>query len=305
MVKWGGWAIACVVSMGPMGRSVAQPPPLSSASAILMDVNTRDILYAKHIHQRWPPGSLVKIMTAWLAIRYGWHKTGQVTPYAAHLSGTSLDLPVGTKVPLHQLVPAMMMASGNDAAEVVAETIAHNDRAFVRCMNHTAKSWHLGQIHFANPTGLPDNNQWATAMALARLTQHVMRNRVFASIVRQAGVTVPGTAIPRFYLNQNQLIGKFPGTTGVKLGYTGPHNAALVITATRHHTELVVVLLHDTPSAVWPDATRLLTWGFLHTSAKDTNGGPGSQGHFGHGTIRSRGVFLWRKFGSGTVRARP
>lgn len=269
---WGGWVLACLVSMGPTHLPIASPPPVVASSAIILDVNTRDILYAKNIHQRWAPGSLVKMMTAWLAIRYGWQKIGQITPHAAHLGGTSLDLPVGTQIPLRQLVPAMMMASGNDAAEVVAETIAHNDRAFARCMNQTAKGWHLGQIHFDNPTGLPNKNQWTTAMAMARLTLHVMRNRVFATMVRQTGVALPGPTTPRFYLNQNQLIGTFAGANGVKLGYTGPGNAALVVTAMRHHTELIVVVLHDNLSAVWPDATRLLVWGFAHSVVVSSDG---------------------------------
>lgn len=210
-----------------------------------------------------------------------------------------MGLPVGAKIPLHQLVPAMMMASGNDAAEVVAATISHSDRAFTRRMNQTAKRWHLGQIHFDNPTGLRSKSQWTTAMAMARLTLHVMRNRVFATMVRQAAVVLPNPDTPRFYVNQNQMIGTFPGANGVKLGYTGPGNAALVVTAMRHHTELVVVVLHDNLAALWPDATRLLVWGFAHSGYRS------SQDRVRHGTIRPKGVLEWRNFGSGTAKTRP
>lgn len=258
------WALMGIVGLG-MGYSPRTDcPRVTAASAIVMNVETGQILYTKRIHERWPPGSLVKIMTAWLAIRYAWHKLGRVTPQAAHLGGASLGLPIGLKLPLDRLVPAMMMASGNDAAEVVATTVAGTDRAFVRKMNDTAGQWHLGTIHFGNATGLPANNQWTTAEAMARLARHVIKNPVFRAMVRATSESLWIRHVPHFYVNQNQLIGGFPGATGIKMGYTRQGGATLVATADRGHQDLIVVLLHDNLADVWPDAARLLVWGFSH-----------------------------------------
>ncbi len=252
------------------GRDLQRiPPHVVATSALVMNATNQQILYAKNIHQRWPPGSLVKIMTAWLAIRYGWHKTGRITAADRHLGGAMLGFPSGTIIPLDRLVPAMMMASGNDAAMAVACTVSGTASAFVRQMNYTAARWHLHGIRFSNPTGLPSTNQWTTAAAMAGLAQHVMKNGIFATMVREPSVTLFNQKIARFYPNQNQLIGEFPGANGIKLGYTRGGGATLVATARRRHTELIVVLLHDNLADVWPDAMHLFSWGFSKTPSAD------------------------------------
>jgi D-alanyl-D-alanine carboxypeptidase (penicillin-binding protein 5/6) len=157
-----------------------------------------------------------------------------------------------------------MLASGNDAAYAVAQTVAGSVPAFVRMMNAQARAWHAPGIHFANPDGLPNPHHVVSALGMAIIAEHAMRNPIFRRIVATRRSTLPPDPKPRIYYNQNQLLYDFPGAVGIKIGYTIEADETIVGAAQRHGLLLIAVLLHDTPEGLWPDAENLLDWGFQH-----------------------------------------
>ncbi|WP_242848283.1 D-alanyl-D-alanine carboxypeptidase family protein [Sulfobacillus thermosulfidooxidans] len=242
------------------------PPSLSAQGAILVDANTGQILYGRHIRQEFYPASITKIMTAYLAITHGWNKTVRVSVQAQNQPGSSCYLRAGQAYPMPRVVSAMMMVSGNDAAYAIAQTVGGTVSHFVHMMNQTAHRWHAPGIHFANPSGLPNPHHVVSALGMAIITEHAMANPIFRQIVATKVASLPPDPAPRIYYNQNRLLYTYPGAIGVKIGYTIEADETIVGAAKRHGITLIEVLLKDTPAGLWPDAANLLSWGFQHFS---------------------------------------
>lgn len=265
-------AIAIFLSVWPNNAYAASafppPPNIGASGAILIDGQTGQILYGKHIQKSLYPASITKIMTAYLAIKYGWHKTVKVSMAAQNQPGSSCYLRAGETDPMPAVVKAMMMVSGNDAAWAIAQTVSGHVSRFVSLMNRTAKNWGAPGVHFQNPSGLPNSKHVVSALGMAVIARHAMENPIFRSIVGSKRATLPPDPSPRVYYNQNRLLYNYPGALGVKVGYTIMADETYVGAATHHHVYLIEVLLHDTASRFWPDATHLLNWGFAHFHQK-------------------------------------
>ncbi len=262
--------IAPLVALGLLSTSSVYAatsvvrPPLSAQAAILVDGRTGQILFGRNIHGEFYPASITKIMTAYLAITHAWNRTVVVSTAAQDQIGSSAYLVAGEKLPMPKVVRAMMLVSGNDAAYAVAQTVAGSVPAFVRMMNAQARAWGAPGIHFDNPDGLPNPKHVVSALGMAIITEHAMKNPIFAQIVDTKKSTLPPDPKPRVYYNQNLLLYQYPGAVGVKIGYTIEADETIVGAAKRHGLFLIEVLLHDTPAGLWPDAENLLTWGFQH-----------------------------------------
>lgn len=259
IVAWGLISSSAVYAATPTAG-----PPMSSQAAILIDGRTGQILYGRNIHGEFYPASITKIMTAYLAITHAWNRTVVVSTAAQDQIGSSAYLVAGEKLPMPKVVTAMMLVSGNDAAYAVAQTVAGSVPAFVRMMNAQARAWGAPGIHFVNPDGLPDPKHVVSALGMAIIAEHAMKNPTFAKIVDTKKSTLPPDPKPRVYYNQNLLLYQYPGAVGVKIGYTIEADETIVGAAKRHGLFLIEVLLHDTPAGLWPDAENLLTWGFQH-----------------------------------------
>lgn len=264
--RWVVSAAAMAMVAGPAQATAwaaAPPPPaLSASAAILVDGSTGQILYGHDIRGEYYPASITKIMTAYLAIRYGWNKTVSVSTAAQNQTGSSCYLRAGERDPMAAVVTAMMLVSGNDAAWAVAQTVSGRVPAFVDLMNRTARAWHAPGIHFANPSGLPDPRHVVSALGMAVIAEHAMANPIFRRIVATRTSSLPPDPAPRIYYNQNRLLYTYPGAVGIKIGYTIEADETIVGAARRHGVFLIEVLLHDTPAGLWPDAANLLSWGF-------------------------------------------
>lgn len=248
-------------------HAAVHPPDLSAKAAILVDGSTGQILFGHDVRGEFYPASITKIMTAYLAITHGWHRTVTVSRAAELQQGASAYLLAGQRLPMPKVVTAMMLVSGNDAAYAVAQTVAGSVPAFVRLMNAQARAWHAPGIHFVNPDGLPNGHHVVSALGMAIIAEHAMKNPIFARIVDTQKSTLPPDPHPRIYYNQNRLLYDYPGAVGIKIGYTIEADETIVSAARRHGLFLIGVLLHDTPAGLWPDAENLLTWGFDHFHA--------------------------------------
>jgi D-alanyl-D-alanine carboxypeptidase (penicillin-binding protein 5/6) len=238
---------------------------VTATATLLMDAGTGRVLYERNAHLAWPPASTTKIMTALVALESAPLDTPITISSATSRfrRGTAVGLPKGARIPLRDLLYALLLASGNDAALAIAEGVAGTVPAFVDRMN--AKALELGatDTHFSSPHGLYDRAHVSTAYDLALITQAAMQNTTFRTIVQTRAWTlaIPGKS-PRRLINHNRLLARYPGADGVKTGYLHQSGQTLVASATHHGLRLIAVVLNS--RYIYRDAAQLLDFGFAH-----------------------------------------
>ncbi|HLW48830.1 MAG TPA: D-alanyl-D-alanine carboxypeptidase family protein [bacterium] len=245
------------------------PVRITATAAILVDGRSGQVLYDRNAHLIWPPASTTKIMTALVAVESTPLSTPiTISPNAAHFrDGSVVGLPEGARIPLHDLLYALLLPSGNDVAIAIAEGTAGTVSAFVARMNDEARRLGATQTHFGSPHGLYTPDNYTTAYDLTVITRAALRNPTIADIVRTKRwmFQVPGYRA-RVLTNHNKLLSRFPGADGVKTGYVDESGLTLVASATRDGWRLIAVVLHT--HDMWGDSSRLLSYGFAHFRPK-------------------------------------
>jgi len=239
------------------------PVRLTATAAILVDGRTGQVLYGRNEHLIWPPASTTKIMTALVAVESTPLSTLiTISPQAAHFrDGSVVGLPQGARIPLHDLLYALLLPSGNDVAIAIAEGTAGTVATFVARMNAEAKRLGAAQTHFADPHGLYMPDHYTTAADLAIIARAALANPTIAEIVRtRRWVFHPAGYGPRVLYNHNKLLARYPGADGVKTGYVNEAGLTLVASATRNGHRMIAVVLHSRD--MWGDSSRLLSFGF-------------------------------------------
>lgn len=236
------------------------------AAGLLFDVDTGRVLWRRRPTARRPVASLTKMMTALVVderVKPGRRLT--VSARALRTEGSKVGLlPRGKRIDVRALLYGLMLPSGNDAARVLAEGAGGSIRRFVRRMNTMASRLGLRCSRWTTPSGLEDAGNRSCAADLAAIARAVLRRPRLARIVaaRTKVLRVPQVKGNRLHLtNHNPLLQeRYPGTTGVKTGYTNAAGACFVATARRGPLKLGVVLL-DSPD-IRRQARRLFTLGF-------------------------------------------
>jgi D-alanyl-D-alanine carboxypeptidase (penicillin-binding protein 5/6) len=234
-------------------------------SALLFDLDTGRVLYRRDPTKVLPIASLTKMMTALVV-------TDRVPPKAKVLvtkealayqgSGVGL-LPKGKWIGVNTMLHGLLLPSGNDAAIALAQRAAKTVPRFVRLMNAKAESLGLVCTSFASPSGFVDKGNHSCASDLAAIARAVLRDPRLAPIVgrREAKLRFPIKGGKLWLYNNNPLLRQgYPGTTGVKTGYTDAAGRCLVATARRGPIKLGVVLLHSPDPG--KQAMQLLDRGF-------------------------------------------
>lgn len=247
---------------GP-GAAASEKPGISADAAILMDLKTGQVLYAKNPFKTRPPASTTKVLTALIAIESGKLKEQvKVSRKAAYTDGSSMYLKVGEVLSLSDLIYGALMHSGNDACEAIAEHIGGSVEKFAELMNIKALAVGTVNTHFTNPHGLPDDNHYTCAYDLARITRHALNNPVFSQIVstRNKMLKDPEEESGRILSNTNKLLWKYLWADGVKTGTTSKAGQCLISSATKGNRQLVAVVLHS--GNRWQDSIKLFEYGF-------------------------------------------
>lgn len=253
-----------VAAIGCEAVLAAAPPSVMAEAAVVMNADTGQVLFSKNPDRIMYPASTTKIMTLLIALEKGAPgNVVTVSPQAARCEGSSLDLRAGDSLDLREAEYGMMLVSGNDAAEAIAESVAGSVPAFVDLMNSKAQSIGAARTHFSNPHGLPDPvNHFTTAYDLALITAYGLRNPVFAQIVATRAYEVRLLNRTAFLPagNTNKLLNTYAGATGVKTGFTNDAGECLVGSARRGDVQLITVVLNS--DYRWEDTTALLDYGF-------------------------------------------
>ena len=222
-------------------------PSVSAESAVLMVAETGELVYAKNEHERRGMASTTKIMTALLTLECATpQKQVTVTEQMAAVEGTSMGLLAGDKVTYHDLVYGMLLASGNDAANTAAISIAGSIPAFARLMNERAVQIGMTNTSFVTPSGLDDENHYSTAYDMALLGCEAIKNPDFlmACSSVQAKLCYGNEPYTRYLSNHNKLLKTFDGALGIKTGFTKKSGRCLVSAAERNGVSLICVTLN-------------------------------------------------------------
>lgn len=231
----------------------------SSQAAVVIEQNSGRVLYAKNPDWELPMASTTKIMTAYIAVKYGnLSDVVEVSENAAGVEGSSMYLEKGEHITMENLLYGLMLQSGNDAAVAIAEAVGGSAQRFVEMMNETAvQDLGLSHTHFDNPNGLPSDTHYTTAHELALITREAVKDPKLAEIVATKNKTVPweGRDYNREMTNHNKLLGVLDGCVGVKTGYTKAAGRCLISAVSRGGMELICVTLNDPDD--WNDHTSL------------------------------------------------
>ena len=207
-------------------------PEISAQSALIFDITTKEVLYSKNPTEKLPMASLTKIMTAIVALENKKKDDTYVVSKDDLVGEDSMGLSVEEKLSLSELLYGMMLHSGNDAAEVLANNFPGGRAAFVNAMNNRVKALGLSDTSFTNQTGLEgDGKQYTTVYDVVVMTEYALVNfPLFDQVVSTFDYNIPQTDTHKaFYLeNETNLLTSYPGVKGVKDGYTPEAGLCLV-----------------------------------------------------------------------------
>lgn len=234
----------------------------SAKASILINADTGEVIYSQNQNEKLPMASTTKIMTALLLCEEGnMEKEITVTPQMVKVEGTSMGLLGGDKVTYKALLYGMLLASGNDAANVTAYALGGTIDGFVNMMNQRAKELGLNNTHFETPSGLDGDEHYTTAEDLANLARVCMDNPLFKEAASTKAITLEYGNPPyrRTLTNHNKLLKIFEGAVGVKTGFTKKAGRCLVSCAEREGKRVIAVTLKDPND--WEDHINLLNYG--------------------------------------------
>jgi D-alanyl-D-alanine carboxypeptidase (penicillin-binding protein 5/6) len=277
-----GARTASVASKTPASKTPASKTPtgIRAKWAELANETTGADLWSRSSTSEHPMGSITKVMTALVVIEAG-HLNRVITVpsgiigYDNEFDASTAGLAPGEKLTALQLLYALLLPSGCDAAYTLATAYGNGSRSkFIADMNATARKLGLTKTHFTDFSGLPDPGEYSTystARDLVSLGRDAMRLSVFRQIVGTRTYRVPPTSHndPHGWTNLNRLLGHYAGATGIKTGFTAAAGNCLLFAATRGKKELVGVVLDSSPAdtsaglaAAASDAATMLNWGF-------------------------------------------
>lgn len=247
----------------------SKPVDENAKSAILMCIDTGEIIYENNAYEHLSPASVTKIMSMLLffeALDSGKIKLEDkvvTSETAEKMGGSQIWLEVGEEMTVDELLKAIVIASANDACVSLSEYIAGSDVGFVKMMNDKAKELGLENSNFENCTGLDDTvkNHYSCAYDLAVIAREVMKHEkvkeytsVWLDYLRDGETELNNT---------NKLINKYNGITGLKTGTTSNAGFCLCATAERDGMNLVAVVLGcETSDDRFSSARNLLDFWF-------------------------------------------
>ncbi len=246
---------------------------IDAKSAVLMDMNTGSLLYAKNEHEALPPASVTKIMTQLLIMegledgRLSLDTSVTVSENAASMGGSQVFLEAGEKLCVDELLKCVSVASANDAAVALAEQLCGSSEAFVAQMNARAAQLGMKDTHFENVTGLDDGtvSHLTSAYDIALMSRELMRHE---KIFDYTTIWTDSIRNGAFGLtNTNRLIRFYKGATGLKTGSTAKAGFCISATAERDGLHLIAVIMGSETRDRRNDAARaLLDHGFASYS---------------------------------------
>jgi D-alanyl-D-alanine carboxypeptidase/D-alanyl-D-alanine carboxypeptidase (penicillin-binding protein 5/6) len=240
------------------------PPETKAVSAILTESRRGQVLMAKEPDKKLHISVASKLMTAMVVLEKAKLDTKvTISKESVGSEGSTLDLEVGEKYSIEDLLYSLILTSANDVANSLAEFIGGDIDKFVVLMNSKASELNMKNTHFSNPSGLYNEQQFTTASDIAILMRYALNNPDFNTIFSCAAkpwTTKNGVEV---LTNQNDLFWSYDGVDGGKTGYNNKKQQSAITTATHLGQRLICIVL-DSPDndSMLEDSTKLFDYGF-------------------------------------------
>jgi D-alanyl-D-alanine carboxypeptidase len=252
-------------------RAKDNPPSVAADSVVLMDGTTGTILYSKNMDAAYPPASTTKVMTALLTIENAkMDEVVTVSKKVPYVDGSKIGLFEGEQLPVKDVLYGLLLMSGNDCAEALAEHVGGSLENFAKLMTERAKKLGCENTNFINPSGLYDDNHRTSAKDLALIMREAMKYPEFKQIVGTTIYKIPPTNMHPEGINlatENKIMYKnskyyYEGAEGGKTGYTVQSRFSYVACATRNGQRLIATFVHDENKSYYTDTKALFDYGF-------------------------------------------
>ncbi len=260
-------ALVAVIPPGgmPISEEIPEFPALTAESWVLYDADAGVVLASQNADLERPMASVTKIMTA-LVVRDHTEldETVRITESAAATGEAEIGVAPGELWSVEDLLVAVMVRSGNDAAVALAEYVGGSVEGFAEMMNAKAAVLGLEHSHFVNPHGLDANGHYTSAIDLVKLAGALLEDPVLAQMARTrfARFWPDPAGVERKARSTNKLLGVFPGVIGLKTGFTNKAGKVLVSAFEHGDRTLIGVVMKSEDH--FADSRELLDWG-AHT----------------------------------------
>jgi serine-type D-Ala-D-Ala carboxypeptidase (penicillin-binding protein 5/6) len=262
-------APASAARLAPAARHRAGPADVIASAGLLVNAKTGKKIWGRDQSAQMPIASLTKVMTALVVIRAGDLRrririTQAEVDYVVDNGASNAGLRAGDILSARELLYAMLLPSGADAAMALAESYGPGITAFVWKMNALARKLHLTGTYFTNFDGL-EQTDVSTPTSLVKLGEAAMREAQFRAVVIRRRYTLAAYPHRHRYrwLNTNELLRRYPGVTGIKTGWTPAAGECLLFEAVYKKQTLIGVVMDTSPTnsgESFVSAARLLNW---------------------------------------------
>ena len=272
-------AALCACLLVQPAAAVTGAPEVEAGSAVLMEKETGAVLYEANAHDKLEPASVTKVMTLLLVMealdagRIQKEDLVTVSARAASMGGSQVYLKEGEQMTVDDMLKAVAVVSGNDAAVALAEHIAGSEEGFVALMNQRAAELGMADTNFVNCTGLPAAGHLTSAYDIALMSRELILRH--PDIRTYTTIWMDTLRDGQFQLaNTNKLVRYYEGCTGLKTGSTDSALYCLSATAEREGMELIAVVMKSPTSAQrFESAKAMLTFGFANYTLVDVRPG--------------------------------
>lgn len=263
-----------------------QGPQVYGDSAIVMDMKTGAILYAKGIDEQRYPASITKILTALVAlenseptdmVKFSEESIQSLEPGYAHIA-----MKAGEEITMKDALHALMLASANEVAYAIGETVGGTHENFVKMMNDRAKELGCTNTHFINTNGMFDKQHYTSARDMALIAREAFSHQELLDIVQTLQYTIPPTNMesePRIFQQKHKMLlnGKYHDDRciGGKTGYTEKSYNTLVTVMEQGDMEIVAVIMRSRRDT-FEDTKKICDYAFnnfkeVNISANETS----------------------------------
>jgi serine-type D-Ala-D-Ala carboxypeptidase (penicillin-binding protein 5/6) len=244
------------------------PDAIEAVSALLIDSQTGEVLYARNPDQRLLPASTTKLMTALIVYeKLGGFKGSVRIEEGDRAEPSNIPVVPGETISVDTLFHALLIESANDSARALGRAVAGSNEAFVQMMNERALAMGCFNTHFYNPNGLPapSGTHFTSCADLMRIFRAVLKYPELVKILSTKEYRIQTASGVHTLLNHNRLLGYYPGMGPAKTGWTeaSKHTYACAVTQGGH--TLLLTLLDSTNK--WKDAQILFNWGFTQVAS--------------------------------------
>lgn len=241
----------------PVSQNLS-PPRLTATGVFVMDLDSGVVLYDKNPHLRLPPASLTKIMTSLVALDHFSEDAVLKVINGQKSLGNTAKLVQGDELTASDMLYALLVPSGNDAAVTLAENYPGGYTAFLEKMNQKTTELGLTNTHFSNVSGVESARHFTSAYDIAIIARNALRRHSFSSIVSTKNIVLHSLKGRRYSLTSTNLLLGRPGILGVKTGWTPEAGECLVILGNQNDHPILISLLNSQDR--FGEGQRLVDW---------------------------------------------